>query len=387
MAKIRLIYNRKNTLNKYGKAPIEIRIAKKKSTKYISTKVFISPDEWDEKKQRINNRNPHNIKLNLFLYKKIEELEGFEYRLIANDEYVNAEMIQKFATGKIRNKDLLFTDWARKVLEGNNTITIGTRRHRETFIRRIERFNPKLVFSEINYAFMREFERFLHAEVNPVTGQHLQQISIHGQMKMLKNFLYEAQREELIATVPNYRVEKGENVKEALTESEIERIENLAFPENSLLKKVRDMFLFSSYTALRFSDIENLNSEQIRLQPEGIELFVKMHKVKKTINLKLWILFDGKPEKIFKEYLEKNTEKIFEAPPNQTTNRNLKLIRIMAGIQKPLTFHISRHTCLTLIGKKTGNPFLIMKIAGHSDIKTSMRYTQGVVDDSLYDLL
>lgn len=387
MAKIRLIYNRKNTLNKYGKAPIEIRIAKKKTTKYISTKVFISPDEWDEKKQRINNRNPHNIKLNLFLYKKIEELEGFEYRSIASEEYVDAKMIQNFGTGQIRNKDMLFRDWARKVLENNNTITEGTKRHREVFIRRLERFNPDLVFSQINYAFMRDFERFLHAEVNEYTGQHLQQISIHGQMKMLKNFLFEAQREELIATVPNYRVEKGENVKEALSEHEIERIEKLTLQDHSILKKIRDMFLFSSYTALRFSDIEKLNREQIRMHPEGIELFVKMHKVKKTVNLKLWKLFDGKPERLFREYLKNETETIFNAPPNQTTNRNLKLIRAMAYIEKPLTFHISRHTCLTLIGKKTGNPYLVMKIAGHSDIKTSMRYTQGIVDDSLYDLL
>jgi integrase len=46
----------------------------------------------------------------------------------------------------------------------------------------------------------------------------------------------------------------------------------------------------------------------------------------------------------------------------------------MAKTRKAISFHVARHTFGTLLADITANPYLIMELMGHSDIKTSMIY-------------
>lgn len=255
-------------------------------------------------------------------------------------------------------------------------------------VRKISRYFPNLCFNDIDYKIFDRFNNYLHAEINPTTGTKLQQVTIHGQIKVFKTLLRQAKREGLLDTIPEYSVPKGENSKEALSEEEVNRIEKMTIENEPILELVRDMFLFSCYTALRFGDIRNLTIDNIRKSSEGLTLHLdRMEKVNKSITIPLYKIFDKKNEKIIEKYIIKNKSSIFSSPTNQAVNRNLKVIKHLCEIKKPLTFHIARHTCLTLVGKLTGNPYLIMKIAEHSDIATSMKYTQGVLDEKLFDLL
>ncbi len=285
-----------------------------------------------------------------------------------------------------KSSKISFPEWCLKVLNEDETINNSTKVKRKVLVNRLLKFNKNLRFDQIDYMFMRNFDNFLHKEKTP-HGKLLGQVTIHGQMKILRYFINLAFKTQKISFVPDYKVKKGEVSKESLSENELKAIESLSFSDNPMLEKVKDLFLFSSYTALRFGDISHLTKDNIRENSEGLQLYLTMKKVNKSITLPLYKLFDGKPEKIFKKYLANNDDTIFEVPTNQAVNRNLKIIKGILGIRKPLSFHISRHTCLTLLGKKTGNPYLVMKIAGHSDIKISMQYTKGVVDDELFNLL
>ncbi len=384
-ATYQLIFNRKDKLNSQGQAPVEIRVTLNRKTAYFSTKIHIKPTEWNDKRLRVNSKHPNNIKINNYLYDKISEIEEYELNERDKGKKITIDDIRRFIRSNNGNKDS-FPEWCLRILEENQTIDKATKIKRRVLVNRLLKFNKNLQFSQIDYMFMREFDNFLHTEKTP-HGKPLKQVTIHGQMKILRYFLNLAFKMQKISFVPDYKVKKGESIKEALSESELRAIENLSFPDNPMLKKTKDLFLFSSYTALRFGDITKLTKDNIRETEDGKELFLIMEKVDKPVTIPLYKLFDGKPEKIFNKYLENGDNTIFEVPANQTINRNLKIIKGLAGIQKPLSFHISRHTCLTLIGKKTGNPYLVMKIAGHSDIKTSMKYTQGVIDDELFNLL
>jgi site-specific recombinase XerD len=59
---------------------------------------------------------------------------------------------------------------------------------------------------------------------------------------------------------------------------------------------------------------------------------------------------------------------------NQNTNRILKVIMMLAKIDKNITFHLSRHTFGTNLAVATSDQFLIKELMGHADIKTSMIY-------------
>ena len=46
-----LVYNRKKSLNKKGMALVQVEAYLNRKKKYFSTKVYLSPDQWDFKKR------------------------------------------------------------------------------------------------------------------------------------------------------------------------------------------------------------------------------------------------------------------------------------------------------------------------------------------------
>jgi len=87
------------------------------------------------------------------------------------------------------------------------------------------------------------------------------------------------------------------------------------------------------------------------------------------------LLFGGKAVDIIKKYEEDFPEKyLFPRISNQKANLKLKLVALLAKINKVLTFHVSRHTFGTNLAAATSDRFLIKELMGHADIKTSMVY-------------
>ena len=112
-------------------------------------------------------------------------------------------------------------------------------------------------------------------------------------------------------------------------------------------------------------------------QPAGIAMRLeRMYKVDRRVFLKLWELFDGKPEIIIKKYLKKNKKNdlVFDYITNIQINRCLKVIQQTAGISQNLTFHIGRHTFGTHIARTSGSIFEVMKLMGLSKFETAQIY-------------
>ncbi|MBN2743958.1 MAG: integrase catalytic domain-containing protein [Marinilabiliaceae bacterium] len=64
---------------------------------------------------------------------------------------------------------------------------------------------------------------------------------------------------------------------------------------------------------------------------------------------------------------------------NQRLNSYLKEIADLCGIDKPLTFHIARHTFATTVTLTNGVPIeTVSKLLGHTSIKTTQIYAKVV---------
>src|SRR3546814_19994895 len=62
---------------------------------------------------------------------------------------------------------------------------------------------------------------------------------------------------------------------------------------------------------------------------------------------------------------------------NQKMNAYLKEIAHVCGIQKPLTFHIARHTFATTVTLLNGVPIeSVSRMLGHTNIKTTQHYAK-----------
>jgi site-specific recombinase XerD len=69
--------------------------------------------------------------------------------------------------------------------------------------------------------------------------------------------------------------------------------------------------------------------------------------------------------------------KLLPVYSNQKLNAYLKEIADLCGIQKPLTFHIARHTFATTVTLTNGVPIeTVSKLLGHTSIKTTQIYAK-----------
>jgi integrase len=110
---------------------------------------------------------------------------------------------------------------------------------------------------------------------------------------------------------------------------------------------VKQAFLFSCFTGLRFSDVKALKWDDIQTDNGGDKVIRFMQKkTGKHENLQV-------SDEALKFLPDKGTvngnDAIFMLSNNGYTNQALKSWVFAAGIKKRVTFHVSRHTNATLL--------------------------------------
>ena len=142
---------------------------------------------------------------------------------------------------------------------------------------------------------------------------------------------------------------------------------------------MRDVALFAIYTGLRFSDLNTLTSDHI-VHERGKTWLVKQPVKTKntssvTVRLPIYALFGGKALRLIERY--GTVEKLAHVGNNAAANRTLKEIVRKVGIpeSRHITFHVCRHSFVTLLLSK-GIPITsVQKLAGHQKIDMTLRYT------------
>lgn len=109
---------------------------------------------------------------------------------------------------------------------------------------------------------------------------------------------------------------------------------------------VRDAFLFSCYTGLRFSDISRITPQHILQRGDVHWLIMKTQKTGVEIRLPLEHLFEGKAVYIYNKVKEKAGLYLFQLGTNTAANKVLQRIAKRAGISTHVSFHTARHSLL-----------------------------------------
>jgi hypothetical protein len=123
-------------------------------------------------------------------------------------------------------------------------------------------YNKKIDFDTIDIDFYNDYVKFLMHELK------LRYSTIGDHIKRLKTILNEATERGInknLAFKSKYFSKLNEETDSIyLSEKELQEIENLDLADNVRLEKVRDLFLVSCYTGLRYSDYSVLRAEQIK---------------------------------------------------------------------------------------------------------------------------
>ncbi len=359
----KFVYNRKNKLNKDGTALIQIEAYLNRKRKYFSTGIKIKPAEWDKKKNIINKKHPKYIDYNFILQAQLKKLQERELEFLKNGKDIT---LQDLSVNENFDFFLQFEKYKK-----NHDVSQRRKDQIDLTIRTLKEFDKQISFENFNYNKIIQFDNYLE------TQKKLSQNSKANYHKMVQSFLNYCVKSDIIDKNPyiKFKIKTEKTKREFLTIDEIETINNIDYkllPEQ--IAELKDMFIFSCYTGLRFSDIQQLTPQMFDFTDDGVFLNLQQQKTKQVQRLPLHLLFNGKPIEILNKYLDRDKKYIFSRITNQNANRLLKVIQPIAKISKNLTFHLSRHTFGTQMARLSNDPYLIKELMGHSDIATSMIY-------------
>jgi site-specific recombinase XerD len=232
---------------------------------------------------------------------------------------------------------------------------------------------------EVNHKFITDYEFYLKTERN---------CAHNSATKYLKNFkkiIRIALANDYISKDPfvNIKFTLEEVDRDFLEDSEIQRIIDKKITIERMAQ-VRDIFVFSIFTGLAFSDLKGLTKEHIATDNNGA-LWIRK-KRQKTNNMCNIPLLDV-PKQILERYkthpvcVQKGT--LLPVLCNQKMNMYLKELADICGITKQISTHTGRHSFATSIALANNVSIEnVAKMLGHSDTKMTRHYAR-VLDKSI----
>jgi integrase len=384
-AEYKVVFNRKKKLNSKGKALIQIEVYLDGNRKYFSTDIYITPQEWKPSPLKAKyivvgtyNNGAYNNKL---ILDKIQELSGFEQKCRVNNKGIfslsDFDILNQ--PKPVKPVVLTFTEFYAQQLEiEKKNIQYVTWQQQKTNLDFLKEYCPVIAFEDLTYALIEGYDQFLKSRKGR-DGNGMKLNSVEKRHRQVKKYIALAINHGHLPYDQNPYLKfksKKESVNKAwLSNQEWERLENLTFDIQSppLIELVKDMFLFSTYTGLRYSDVHALTKKSFQNTPEGLEVVITAIKTNKPFRLPLSHLFEGKPQEIANKYLKRDKDRLFYGITNPKANKLIKEIAKLAKINKYLTFHSSRHTFATHMVQKVGLLYA-QSLLQHGDIKTTSGY-------------
>ena len=393
---INIRFNRRNQLDKNGFGSIVLEFRLNGKRKFIDTKIKAKPNEWDNAKNLYKSSHPNSIALNQRLKQIINDYEEFELSFLnAKKPFYISMFDDVYKQNEISNFNTFFA-----VELENSNLSPSTKKSHKSTLNRLNEFCKNIEFENLNFEFLHDFERFLRSDKCNVYFKNepekkLSQNTIHKYFKNIKTYVNLAINKGYIELnkypFRKFKVKQIQTEKQYLTPFEIEKIENCIL-KNDLQKYevAKDLFLFSVYTGLRYSDVMSLEINNIVFERSETWIYKKavknINSTEISVKIPIETLFNGKAKKIIDKYFKLGQSAIFPQLTNQHLNRCLKIIAKESNINKPLTFHSARHTTATYLLYKGANMTTVQKILGHSKITTTQIYGHIMDNTILNDL-
>ena len=242
----------------------------------------------------------------------------------------------------------------------------STKQAYRSMVDSIEQVRPSVTMQDLSYDLIERWRQHMRS-------MKLSENTIKGRMKQLRCVTLEAIKRNVITEDPFKWITIGNIGAKVgyLSLSEIRRLENTDLTGRQAI--VRDLFLLSCYTGLRWSDITSIHEAAIH---KGV-LHKTMRKTQRDISIPIGTLFWGKGLGIIQRYpdLRKLTRRLC----NSTANKIIKAVCKDAHISKPVTFHWARKSfCsnLSLLGLPTHEISLLMGHTKTDVTKTHYLFSQ-----------
>lgn len=377
-----LLYLKKNSPDKSGKAPVMGRITVGRTMAQFSLKFSCAPTLWDARASRLAGKSREAVETNAKLDKLLLSIHEAYNALVERNRPFDATAVKDLFQGSMDSQMTLLAllgrymdglrarigiDCARTTLSNY----VYTHRSLGKFIQK--KFRSKdIAFGGLNEQFIREYQDFVLGEL----GYSMD--TVRHYLAVLKKMCKIAFKEGLSEKFhfAHYKLPKQkETTPKALSRESFEKIRDLALPENRRSHRLtKDLFLFACYTGTSYADVVRITGENLFTDEEG-SLWLKYARKKTNYRARVKLL----PEAIalIEKYRDQNRNTLFPVQSQQMVKANMQGLRIMAGIKEPVTYHAGRHSFASLITLEEGVPIeTISRMLGHSNIKTTQVYAR-----------
>lgn len=370
LPQITFIYNRYKKASPTKPAVVEMRILYDKKQKYISTGIKLYPNQW---KNGVIINHEDALTLCEILNKLLSNVRQILYQMIEEkdiDIYQIPYRLKQLEVYKIT-----FLNYCKKRAEIRQFgKTKDSKERYDRFIRLFTAWGGIKDFKDINEKNIISYDVYLMKKGMKTYSKW------NNYHRFLNSFILDAIDDGLLKRNPYkwINIEKGKNIQSinrCLTPGEFSKIKHSKMPTESL-ERVRDLFIFQTYTCLAYTDLDAFDATLIR-EVKGTQVYLGNRK---------------KTSKIFTiplltpaiEILHKYNGKL-PIISNVKYNSYLKLVAQASGIEKPISSHWARHTGATLLLNEGVDMKIVSKICGHSSTRITEQVYAKLLDETVVD--
>jgi len=327
-------------------------------TERIPLSLYADPKLWNAEKEIVKEVSSEEADLNLLINRektKINEIKIF-YKLSRRTPTLK-NFVRDFKNDMSFGNFIKF--FGHVLQERKPTIDNSTYAKEKTILNKLKAFRSSILFTEIDERFFFDLRNHLAKIGNAKTTRN-------GNIKIIKKYIRYAVKFGVKLNMDLDDIKSGPTAgdKIYLNQHEVELLYKYYFSDfiSSNRKLAVGYFLFSCFTGLRFSDVQNQKRDKLQ---RGYFHFTHV-KTKKTQNMQLnnkaLAIVDHCPELFTRHYSNNHTRNLV-----QETCRFLE-------IDKKMDYHTSRHTFGTnciLMGITVVKLKILMN---HSDLKETQTY-------------
>ena len=387
--------------SKKGRQFVRIRVTTQSSRIDLYTGISLSNAQWDRKRQQVKQGYViNNVSYNI-LNGALEEYKNFirEYfdGCAMRDSRPSLPELQerfnrRFKMSSEAQSDEFFYLFDKFIEEkskergwGNDMVDVYTR-----LKEKIRAFQPNMKFADLSISMMNKLLEYM--------SKTMYNDALSKMLTYLKSFVKWAQgrkyaiNEEFFSFNP--KLTKAKKEVRYLELEELSKICEMDLPLDSALDRVRDMFVFQCYTALRFSDIKQLKHENIHYNDKNDTYSIDLLTEKDDDRISFPL--SNRATTIYLKYRDRmySNGLLFPVISNQKYNGHLKELGKLAELKgewidyeyrltekiiikvpkEDLSTHTARRTFIVTAINENVEPTLIALITSHSDLKCMKPY-------------
>lgn len=365
---ITIVYDRYKKASPTRKASLEIRITYNGKQKYMSTGIHLCPNQW--KHGKITNME-NSLQVSEILNRKVSRVRQELMSMLLEGE-VDIYSLANRIDERDGRKPSFMSFCAERASIRKYGIRKDSQTRYDRFLNTFIKWGKVKTFKDINEESVMSFDRYLTEKgMKPYSKWN----NYH---RFLNSFIRDAIDAGYLKKNPYkwVRIDKNKSstgIGKYLTPQEFVKIINADMPIRHL-EKVRDLFVFQTYTCLSYTDLKNFDKESVKTINNSI-VYTGI-RTKTGHPFLVPILLPAK------NILDKYQWKL-PIISNTKYNEYLKVVASMAGVHKPVSSHWARHTGATLLLNKGINLGIVSKICGHSSIRITEQVYAKLLDETI----